>query len=143
MVLYDELKHDKPDYLLSDSVDIGSDQSEMLSFVVASDEEADLGRISKRVREAGKTYGVTIRMPPFTIEELLNIKRPDMTNEEAMFRGAVFGGSARNFVATGITETSILKVVEETLILFFTLDYKSKFSKSWQNIAFTLCKCVR
>jgi hypothetical protein len=133
VILYDEIKDGKPDYLLSDSCEIGSEEGGTFSLLIASEKEADSSIFRKRVRESGEC-GVTITMPPFTAKELLNIKPINMSDEEATFRGTVFGGSARNFIGTAITDTTPLKVVVDTMKLFFPSDYSERFSHSWQNI---------
>ena len=138
VVLYDQLKHRTPDYLLSDSIDFGVDKGNRFSLLVASEKEADVARVTKRVREMGAN-GASIIMPPFTMNELLQIKPLEMTEEEAIFRGDVFGGSARNFVAnTAGTGTYTYQVVDETMNAFFPEIYKVRFASSWQNIVSSL-----
>jgi hypothetical protein len=132
MTHYDPLKHQVPDYLLSDSVDLQNAKSTKLSLMVASEKKAKCV-FQKRVNEANSD-GSNITMPPFTQSELVSIKPPEMSDEEAVFRADVFGGSGRNFNTMEVTNSDPLPIVEGVMAEFFTLDYKVRFSNSWQNI---------
>ena len=132
MTHYDPFKHGVPDYLLSDSVDLQNAKSKTLSLMVASEKKAKC-TFQSRVNEEAND-GSTITMPPFTQIELLSIKPPEMSDEEAVFRADVFGGSGRNFNAIAIIESDPLTVVEGVMGVFFPPDYKERFSNSWQNI---------
>lgn len=129
---YDPSKHEIPDFLLSDSVDLQNAESRNLSLMVASEKKTKC-TFQKRVAEAN-SEGCRITMPPFTQRELVSIKPPGMTEDEAVFRADVFGGSGRNFVNMEITSSDPLLIVESVLIEFFTEDYRSLFPNSWQNI---------
>lgn len=81
-------------------------------------------------------------MPPFTQSELVSIKPPGMSDDEAVFRADVFGGRAREFINMGITCSDPLPIVETVLKEFFTEDYRSRFPNSWQNILQVISKML-
>lgn len=134
VVHYDKTRHKKPDYLLSDEVDIGYEGSHKFTLLISSENEKSCKEFSKRVREAGYN-GIKITLPPFTTSELLIIKPLGMSDEEAMFRADVFGGRARSLIATAVIIGAYLwPVVERTMKTFFTEEYKDLYSHSWDNI---------
>ena len=129
---YDLRRHGLPDYLLSDAVDLEVGNGQLLSIEVASDKDTNYNHFRKRVQEMG-AFGKQIIMPLFTFEELLFIKRPAMTESEALFRFDVFGGSARNF-KDDEKVVDELPFVEESMLWFFGEDIKTIFFGSWQNV---------
>jgi hypothetical protein len=133
MTHYDPIKHEIPDYLLSDSVDLQNAKSKILSVMVASEKMKAICTFQNRVDEEAND-GSTITMPPFTQIELVSIKPPGMSDEEAVFLADVFGGSGRNFNAIAMINSDPLAVVEDVMNVFFPPDYKERFSNSWQII---------
>ena len=127
------LQAPKPNYLLSDSVNVNMPSGTILNLVVASDKEKSFHQFQKRIQEARKKGGEFV-MVPFSFEELQCIKPVDMVEQCAKFRYDIYGGNARNFVAEQLKRCRVLDVVEETLTTLFP-DIKKDYPDAWNIVA--------
>lgn len=123
----------KPDYLLSDSVDLVTASSRILSLEVASDKQASYKCFAKPVKQAS-WKGKTIVMPLFSLDELRCITPLGMDAATAEFRFQIYGGSARNFIGEQLEDVDVLPVVHETLTALFS-DIKASNCRAWRMVA--------
>ena len=124
----------RPDYLLSDSVDINEPSGKILNLEVASDKVANYNNFEKRIDEAKKSgKGKILTMTLFSFDELLVIE-PGMEVALAEFRYQIFGGSARNFAAiSGPDEGGALDYVERIMTVMFD-DIKNAHYDWWRAV---------
>ena len=135
------LQPPRPDYLLSDGVDISHPSGKLLNLLVASDKESSYHSFEKRVEEA-RFDGQSFVMPVFSSHDIQSIQPADMDDWCAEFRYDVFGGSARNFIAVGERYCTVLPFVNETLTLMFP-DIKEKHYDAWNSVAHQVSEQLR
>jgi hypothetical protein len=106
----------------------------VLNLEDASDVQRNFNDFQKRLKEATRREGERIAiekiMSLFSLNELIAIKKPSITDECAYFLWLVFGGSARNFDNLTPSGNFILPVVNDAMEYFFKdTEYKQAFPK--------------
>ena len=84
----------RPDYLLIDNVDVPKPNGVVLSMLVTSDRPIRYNDYKK----AAERSGLTITMPPCSLEELQSMKPDGISEKDVSIRYSVFGGSARSVI---------------------------------------------
>ena len=131
------LQPPRPDYLLSDGVDISHPSGKLLNLLVASiDAPSNYNQFQKRIGEPAARRGETIVMPLWSFDELLCIRPDTMSHELAQFRYHVYGGSVRNFMCLEQVRSRVVPVVEDTMNLVFRYaKIDELYPDEWTNIA--------
>jgi hypothetical protein len=125
------IKGTGPQIYLSDSVDSHGILGFDLHVEVASSKDSNYKGFSKQVSQ--HLHGLDTNMKLFSFDELLEI-RGNMSIEEAKFRYAIIGGSARNFKRTFPTEVAVIPFVEEVLSWFFAdTSWETNFNETFKG----------
>ena len=136
---YDNTSHAAPDYYLSDAVDSACVRGSILHIVVASSKKSNYNGF-KKIADCDTNMAI------WTLEELLVI-RGTMSREEAEFRFAVIGGSARNFLRSFPDDVYVLPLVQEIMDWItesstWKADFKDTFEGYCRAISQELSSCT-
>ena len=101
----------RPDYLLIDNVDIKNPCFTVLSMLVTADRPIRYYHYQK----AAERIGLTITMPPCSLEELQSMKPDNISEIDVSIWYSVFGGSARTVIGQTdeITDKITDKITDE------------------------------
>ena len=122
------------DIELSDSVDIKIPRARVLSLEVASDKKAHFTTFDKKITQSEGSLRQW--MPVCQFEELAAMN-PQVPTDQMEILYDIFGGSARNiFLARKtVTKVDLFPCVEDTMLLFFGKEIKTKYSDLWMRIS--------
>ncbi len=124
---------DGVDYHFSDSVDIdGLNHISKGAVLVASEKSVEYVRFQK----ASSSHIFLPPMEVWTFDELIEITPEEYCEAERLLRYAIFGGSARNYLAFEPIERDITDYafVMELMDLMFTEEKRAIEGNRWNNI---------
>ena len=144
--VYDSVKHGKPDYYFSDSVDVTDvNLSNILTLLVSSDDDEEhFERFNKALSthasildsQVKVSHGLIVFMPLFSFEESVQLKKVEISASHlatCTSKYDVVGGSARNFVKTDIgrTDRKLKEFVSSLYEEFFPADAARGDVREW------------